>query len=119
MKKLLLIGTGVGIGYVLGARAGRPAYDRIVETTRSFGSSIGLDRTRQATRDVVDEAKHAGEQLRDKADSRIADTVDKVGSVLPTQESAGTSPTASDDVVTLPGPTTKVETRASDMANGF
>jgi hypothetical protein len=82
MKKLLLIGAGVGIGYVLGARAGRPAYDRIVENARRLGSS--LDRTQDATRDVVTEAKHAGEQLRDKADSRIAETVDKVGSVLPT-----------------------------------
>lgn len=114
MKKLLLIGTGVGIGYVLGARAGRPAYDRIVENARSLGSALGLDRTREATREVVDDAKAAGEQLRDKADSRLADTVDKVGSVLPTSGAA-----TGDDVVALPDTQHPMETRASDMANGF
>jgi hypothetical protein len=116
MKKLLLIGTGVGIGYVLGARAGRPAYDRLVENARSLGSAVGLDRTREATRDVVDDAKAAGEQLRDKADSRLADTVDKVGSVLPT---SGSGSSAGDDVVALPDTQRATETRASDMANGF
>ena len=83
MRKLLLVATGAGIGYVLGARAGRPAYDRIVETARQLGQNARLDRTRAATRDVVSEAKHAGEQLRDKADSRLAETVDKVGAVDP------------------------------------
>ena len=112
MRKLLLVATGAGIGYVLGARAGRPAYDRIVERTRSLADGLRLDRTQRATRGVVAEAKQAGEQLRDRADSRIAETVDKVGSALPTDGPA-------DEVVTLPDSTSGAETRASDMANGF
>jgi hypothetical protein len=112
MKKLLLVATGAGIGYVLGARAGRPAYDRIVERARRLGAGIRLDRTQQATRDAMAEAKQAGEQLRDKADSRLADTVDKVGSALP-----GSG--ADDDVVRLPDTTMATETRAGDMAGGF
>jgi hypothetical protein len=112
MRKLLLVATGAGIGYVLGARAGRPAYDRIVETARSLGDGLRLDRTQRATRGVMAEAKQAGEQLRDKADSRIAETVEAVGSALPTD-------TGADDVVTLPDTSVGAETRASDMSNGF
>ena len=112
MKKLLLIGTGVGIGYVLGARAGRPAYDRLVETVRRFGS--GLDDTQNATRDVVAEAKHAGEEWRDRADVMLADAVDKVGGVLPGTR-AGSPPRSP---ARVPGDEAG-ETRASDMANGF
>jgi hypothetical protein len=112
MRKLLLVATGAGIGYVLGARAGRPAYDRIVENARRLGAGMRLDRTQQATREAMAEAKHAGEQLREKADSRLADTVDKVGSALP--GSAG-----GEEVVTLPDTTTGTQTRGSDMANGF
>jgi hypothetical protein len=116
MKKLLLIATGVGIGYVLGARAGRPAYDRLVETARRLGSN--LDRTQDATRDVVTEAKHVGEQLRDKADSRIAETVDKVGSVLPTSTN-GRAAERSSGSADAPDADAPVEARATDMANGF
>lgn len=115
MRKLLLVATGAGIGYLLGARAGRPAYDRIVATARQLGQNARLDRTRAATRDVVSEAKHAGEQLRDKADSRLAETVDKVGAVIPTS----TQPTPDDGTVVLPDTSRTAETRASDMANGF
>jgi hypothetical protein len=93
MKKFLLVTSGVGIGYLLGARAGRPAYDRLVEAAKRAAAEVRLDRTGSATRNVVTDAKHAGEQLRDKADSRLAETVDKMGSVLP-----GTStPTSSGD----------------------
>jgi hypothetical protein len=111
MRKLLLVATGAGIGYVLGARAGRPAYDRIVDNARRLAEGMRLDRTQRATRDVMTEARNAGEQLREKADTRLAETVDKVGSALPG--------TGADDVVTLPDSTLASETRASDMANGF
>jgi hypothetical protein len=114
MKKLLLLATGAGIGYVLGARAGRPAYDRLVEATHQLGSTVGFDRSRSAARDVVSDARWAGEKLRDKADSRLAETVDKVGSVLPDSDHDGAR---SDAAASLSSP--PVETRASDMANGF
>lgn len=112
MRKFLLVATGAGIGYVLGARAGRPAYDRIIDNAQRLGDGLRLERTRRATRGVVSEAKQAGEQLRDRADSRLADTVDKVGAALPTDGPA-------DDVVTLPDTTVGTETRSSDMAGGF
>ena len=117
MRKLLLVATGAGIGYVLGARAGRPAYDRIVEGSRRLGEAAGLDRTRRATREVVSEARHAGEQLRDRADTRLAETVDKVGSVLPPSEADLPDGADADATTAVPDPT--AETRATDMANGY
>jgi hypothetical protein len=36
MGKLLLFGAGVAIGYVLGARGGRQAYDDLVETAQKI-----------------------------------------------------------------------------------
>lgn len=109
MKKLLLVAAGAGIGYVLGARAGRPAYDRIVDRARDLGLTGGMTRTQEATRGVMDEARQVSEQLRDKADAKLAGTVEAVGSVLPT-----TAPDEPAVDVTSP-----VETRASDMSNGF
>lgn len=102
MKKLLLVAAGAGVGYVLGARAGRPAYDRIVDQARDLGLLGGMRRTQEATRGVMTEARQTAEQLRDKADAKLASTVETVGSVLPT--------TGTDD---------PAETRASDMSNGY
>ena len=64
----------------------------------------------------MSEAKHAGEQLRDKADSRLAETVDKVGCRHPHLDAR---PDAEDGTVVLPDTSRAAETRASDMANGF
>ncbi len=36
------IGVGAGVGYVLGARAGRERYDQIVDFTRRTASEFGL-----------------------------------------------------------------------------
>jgi hypothetical protein len=36
MGKVLLFGAGIAIGYVLGARGGRQAYDDLVETAQKI-----------------------------------------------------------------------------------
>ena len=59
------------MGFVLGARAGRPAYDRLVETYSGLISKRGLD---TAGRDVRD----AGADLRDAVSERASGAVKDV-----------------------------------------
>lgn len=68
MKKMLLIGLGGAIGYVLGARAGRPAYERMRDGWDGLTRRTGLD-TLSTT------AKEAAVDVRDAAADRVADTV--------------------------------------------
>ncbi|GGA58710.1 hypothetical protein GCM10011490_05810 [Pseudoclavibacter endophyticus] len=57
MKRVILVlGAGFGIGYVLGARAGRERYDRIVETTKRVATSEQARRSVAVTQELVDEA---------------------------------------------------------------
>jgi hypothetical protein len=69
MKKFVLLATGGAIGYVLGAKAGRPAYDRIVRGWNGMAHSLGLsDVGRSVGRSAVD--------LRDAAKNRAASQVE-------------------------------------------
>ena len=88
MRKLLLFTAGGAVGYVLGARAGRPAYDRIVASYSHLTSAVGLDRAgttvRTATVDLKDAvADRASTTVRDAAEGAaagihdVADTVRK------------------------------------------
>lgn len=68
MKKLLLVVGAGSVGYLLGARAGRPAYDRFTDALGRITSSSGLD---QAADTVVT----AGVDLRDAAAQRVSGKV--------------------------------------------
>ena len=69
MKKFMLLATGGAIGYVLGAKAGRPAYDEIVRRWTQASQSAGFsDIGRSIGRSVVD--------LRDAAKERAASQVE-------------------------------------------
>jgi hypothetical protein len=63
-KSLLIIAVGIGIGYVLGARAGRERYDLIVEKVTGVWEDPRVAKARNEA------ARYAREQapvLRDKA----------------------------------------------------
>jgi len=66
MKKFILL-FGVGVGFVLGSRAGREPYRRLTEMAR--------DLTQRR------EFKRLASTVSDQADSLSKDTVDKVTSV--------------------------------------
>jgi hypothetical protein len=68
MRKLLLITVGGAVGYVLGARAGRPTYDRLVDNYASLRSGVGLDRAGRTVRD-------AGADLRDAVSEKASGAV--------------------------------------------
>jgi len=68
MKKMLLLGLGGAVGYVLGARAGRPAYERMRDTWNGVAGRTGLDT-------LATTAKEAAVDVRDAATDRVSDAV--------------------------------------------
>jgi hypothetical protein len=70
MRRLLLMAAGGAVGYVLGARAGRPAYDRIMDGWRSIADSTGLTQTAETMRGAAQDLGDAGTQAaRDRMGS--------------------------------------------------
>lgn len=78
MKKLMLIAGAGAVGYVLGARAGRPTYDKLADTVGRITRSGGLD-------EAADKVVTAGMDLRDAATQRAADKVKDLSSSAATQ----------------------------------
>lgn len=68
MKKLILLAAGGAVGYVLGARAGRPAYDRLHGSWQALTRRSGLG-------DLATTAKEAAVDVRDVATERATDAV--------------------------------------------
>ena len=68
MKKMLLLGIGGAVGYVLGARAGRPAYDRMRDGWDGLTRRTGLDA-------LATTAKEAAVDVRDAAADKVTDVV--------------------------------------------
>jgi hypothetical protein len=61
MRKLLLVGVGFAVGYVLGAKGGRKAYDDLVATAQKIMDNPTVQEVagvvqEQATR-LIDEGK--------------------------------------------------------------
>ncbi|GAB3230431.1 hypothetical protein GCM10027447_24840 [Glycomyces halotolerans] len=72
MRKWYFV-AGFGIGYVLGAKAGRERYDQIVGWTRQF---TGNDRVQQVATSVREQAEKAAGAAQDKfKDTRFGDIV--------------------------------------------
>ncbi len=90
MKKLILIGIGGAIGYVLGARAGRPAYDRLRDGWQGLTRRAGLD-------DLATTAKEAAVDVRDVATERASDAMSKGADDL-AQRIDNLAPNRSNDV---------------------
>jgi hypothetical protein len=68
MRKILLVSLGGTVGYVLGARAGRPAYDRIMKRWTGFAGALGFQQ-------LAATAAEAGVDVRDSAVSRFSSAV--------------------------------------------
>lgn len=79
MKKLLLVGLGAGAGYVLGARAGRPAYDRLERQWHQLSQRLGIPQMRDdiaaAGVDLTDAARQQAVRSMDEATTRATDVM--------------------------------------------
>jgi hypothetical protein len=99
VKNKLLLGVGVAIGYVLGSRSGRAAYDKLKARAAGIWDSKPVqDKVAVATEAVKEKAPEVADQLGEAA--RRAGTV--IGSAMhrdgtsggskPSASAAGTSP---------------------------
>jgi hypothetical protein len=69
MRRLMLMTVGGAVGYVLGARAGRPAYDRMVARARRMAESTGLS---QAAETMTSAAQDLGDAGLQRANATVA-----------------------------------------------
>lgn len=73
MKKLILL-AGIGIGYVLGSKAGRERYEQI----RAGAKKVAENPTVQsAAAKATEQATAVAEQAKDKATEVASDVADK------------------------------------------
>ncbi len=94
MKKLLLLTAG-GIGYVLGARAGRERYDQIAGMATKVKDN---PRVQDAAHQAADTAKAQAPVVKDKVTSAASSAAEKVkpGGSADSSASADSGPTSSD-----------------------
>lgn len=69
MKKLIML-AGVGIGYVLGTRAGRERYDEIMQM---FGRVKDDPRVREKAHQASDFAKEQAPRIKDSVRHTVSD----------------------------------------------
>ena len=79
MRKMMLFTTGAAVGYVLGAKAGRPAYDRIVAGWRRTSESVGLP---DLSRTVGQSAVDLREAAKDRATTQAHDLVERAADAM-------------------------------------
>lgn len=77
MKGKILLLVGLGVGYVLGAKAGRERYNEIVEKARSFWNDPRVQKqVNQAEEFVKDKAPEVADFISDNA-KKVAGQVKK------------------------------------------
>lgn len=75
MKFRLGLLIGMGLGYILGARAGRARYEQIANAIRGF---MGSESAQQITEQVRTAATIASETLEEKATESVAKVTEMV-----------------------------------------
>ena len=108
MKNKLLLGVGVAVGYVLGSRSGRAAYDKLKARAAGIWDSKPVqDKVSVATETIKEKAPEVADQLGEAA--RRAGTVlgsamhrdGKAGGEQPSEPAAGTSTSTTGDAGAL------------------
>jgi len=98
MRKMLLLTLGGAVGFVLGARAGRPTYDRLVQRWSDMAGSTGIT-------ELASTVKEAGVDVRDTAVSRASAAVSTSADEVTDRIDRTTMSSLDDDaVVTSVGP---------------
>ncbi len=79
MRSITLITVGGAVGFVLGARAGRPTYDRLARAYSEFTATVGLHRAGQS---VAAASAELGDAVAGRASFRVRQAGDGVASGL-------------------------------------
>src|SRR4051794_41648433 len=95
MRKLPLL-LAAGVGYVLGAKAGRERYEQIRSQAQRFAKDPRVQRTAHQAADTV---KEKAPIVKDKATEAASSAADKVGSA----DSSSSEATTSTDYSTTTG----------------
>jgi hypothetical protein len=98
VKGKILLVVGLGVGYVLGSRAGRERYDEIVETAKKFWEDPRVKKqVNQAEDFVKDKAPEVAEFLSDgakKVANQVSGAVKKPASKPAARKSPSTGSTS-------------------------
>lgn len=98
--------VGMGIGYVLGAKAGRERYEEIRAAWGKFMGNPQVQAAAEKTKDAVEtgakKSLHAVEEGVEKATQKIKDRVDKDGDSAPEELPATVVPPAGPTAGTAP-----------------
>jgi hypothetical protein len=97
VKRVFVFGTGVAVGYVAGAAAGRHRYEQIVHGAQRVASETGLvsakDRLGRRTGDIARTAAEEAAQASRGVVENATDTVDR--GLAAAQSAIGSNGTAS------------------------
>jgi len=97
MRNKLVFIAGAAVGYVLGSRQGREAYEKIKSRAQDlWGSPQVRDTASKASGLVRDKVPH-GDKVADVAESVAAKADEKVGNASSTGDSSSGGDTKSDD----------------------
>jgi hypothetical protein len=77
--KVLIFAAGVAVGFVIGSRAGRGAYENLRRRWQGFNES---DPVQQVKGEVKDFASHAASQVGDKVSEAVSKATDKASSKI-------------------------------------
>ncbi|SOC56816.1 YtxH domain-containing protein [Ornithinimicrobium cerasi] len=109
MNKLLLL-VGAGVGYVLGARAGRERYDQIADQANKLWTD---PRVQTKVEEVKTKAPEVAHTLGDQAKAKATEVKAKVSG----HETTGTSGTYSNETGSV-DPTTGPQVDSSSFGPG-
>lgn len=90
--KFVIFVAGVGVGFVLGSKAGRQAYDRIKNQVSGFTQSAPVQQVKD---DVKDLAGKAASEAGDRVSEVIDKASDKLDEVTGKKSGSSAAPTAS------------------------
>jgi len=117
MKRKLLLLTGLGIGYVVGARAGREKYDRLKATAEHYWQDPRVAKVRD---DVEVYARTQAPIIRDRAEAVAKDVAAKTASTakdVASKTSATAKDIADKTSSTAKDVASKTTTTAKDIAD--
>lgn len=100
--RLLTLAAGVAVGYVLGTRAGREKYDKIVEGARNLADQPTVVQAKNKIQEMVGAGTDAAGRKLSAATDTVTHKLDTVaagsGSTAPKRKTQ----TAGDTIVTTP-----------------